>query len=137
MGTKKQMKFFALASAALIATSSAIRLDQAPASAQLVTVMATMPSLKLDEVFKALDGNGDGSLTLPKSTPPLPSTPRRTVSSSPRAGRHKLQVCSRVLMKTLTVKSLWVRSKLLSSMLLTQTTTVNGAFRRHNKASKP
>merc|ERR1711865_974227 len=43
--TKKHMKFFALASAA---------------------VMATMPSLKLDEVFKALDGNGDGSLTLPE-----------------------------------------------------------------------
>jgi len=57
------MKFIALASAALIATSSAIKLSQVPAQTQLVSVMATMP-LKLDELFEALDTNKDGSLSL-------------------------------------------------------------------------
>merc|ERR1712194_768078 len=62
--TKKQMKFIALASAALIATSSAINLSQVPAQTQLVSVMATKLPLKLDELFEALDTNKDGSLTL-------------------------------------------------------------------------
>tara|TARA_B100000780_G_scaffold226298_1_gene165490 strand:+ start:264 stop:530 length:267 start_codon:yes stop_codon:yes gene_type:complete len=57
------MKFIALASAALIATSSAITLSQVPAQTQLVSVTAAMP-MKLDELFEALDTNGDGSLTL-------------------------------------------------------------------------
>merc|ERR1712086_603634 len=62
--TKKQMKFIALASAALIATSSAINLSQVPAQTQLVSLMATKLPLKLDELFEALDTNKDGSLTL-------------------------------------------------------------------------
>jgi len=56
--------FIALASAALIATTSAIKLAQVPATSSLVSVMATGPSMKLDEVFEALDRNGDGFLTL-------------------------------------------------------------------------
>jgi len=60
---KTQMKFFALASAALIATTSAVHLNQVPSQGQLVSMMASQ-GMDMEAIFDKIDQNGDGFLQL-------------------------------------------------------------------------
>merc|ERR1711981_585000 len=67
--TKNQMRFFTVATAALLATCEAVKISQVqvPEESSLVSVMATTTAAHawdLQEVFEAVDANGDGSLTM-------------------------------------------------------------------------
>merc|ERR1740123_822679 len=56
------MKFIALLATAAVATTNAFWIEE-PTDDSLVSVM-TEESFKLDEVFKAMDANKDGALTM-------------------------------------------------------------------------
>ena len=59
------MRFFSLAVAAFVGTSSAIKLTQEPEQNNLVAMeLVAENNWDLAEVFEAVDANGDGSLTM-------------------------------------------------------------------------
>merc|ERR1712086_1248032 len=136
-GIKKQKQLqhkmkFTLAIAALVASTNAVGSWWIAAPTNSLVGLAVETEMPLDEMFKEMDTNGNGALSLKEVTTAIESFAKAHDHKLPD-GRKKSRPSSRKLIPTNQVKSPPMRSKPPSSTPLIKTMMENGALRRSSK----